>query len=42
MKKIFLLVILVIIASCGPHRMSCGPRGICKTPQVILKQEKNS
>ncbi len=31
-KKLFLLVVLVVLASCGPHRMKCGARGICEKP----------
>nr|WP_315213861.1 hypothetical protein [uncultured Flavobacterium sp.] len=32
MKTIFYsLVVLFFISSCGPHRMGCGARGICKS-----------
>ncbi|SCY72492.1 hypothetical protein SAMN02927903_02170 [Flavobacterium caeni] len=24
------LMALALLASCGPHRMKCGPRGICE------------
>jgi len=31
MKKLFLIVIAItFLASCGPHRMGCGARGICE------------
>lgn len=44
MKKILpLLFALAMLASCGPHRMGCGPiKGICKTPekQALQKPEK--
>ena len=42
MRKIIVLLIVFFMASCGPHRMRCGPKGICKTQQNQLKQEKNS
>jgi hypothetical protein len=44
MKKLFLIVFVVsILASCGPHRMSCGARGICKSSEKqILPQAKIS
>jgi hypothetical protein len=32
MKNTFyILIALFVISSCGPHRMSCGARGICKS-----------
>lgn len=31
-KKILVLMMLVALASCGPHRMKCGARGICEKP----------
>jgi hypothetical protein len=34
MKKAFyILITLVLLSSCGPHRMKCGARGICKSPE---------
>lgn len=41
MKKLVLTsLLLLFLTSCGPHRMSCGARGICNNnPKVI---EKNS
>ena len=30
-----MLSILVFLCSCGPKRMGCGARGICKSPQKI-------
>lgn len=32
-KKLLLFLALAIVASCGPHRMKCGARGICENPQ---------
>lgn len=30
MKKLVLFAILLaVLLSCGPHRMRCGPKGIC-------------
>ncbi|SDX37952.1 hypothetical protein [Flavobacterium degerlachei] len=43
MRKILpLLFTIFLLASCGPHRMRCGARGICKAPekQLIEKPEK--
>jgi hypothetical protein len=45
MKKLFLsLVTLLLLSSCGPHRMGCGARGICKSPQQLesVQPEKNT
>jgi hypothetical protein len=35
-KTLSLLFAVLMLASCGPHRMGCGARGICNTPE---KQE---
>ncbi|MFV8321408.1 hypothetical protein [Flavobacterium sp. LB3P21] len=43
MKNTFyILITLFLLGSCGPHRMSCGARGICKSPekQALKKPEK--
>jgi hypothetical protein len=42
MKKFFLIVFTIIfLASCGPHRMSCGARGICNASEkLIIDQSK--
>jgi hypothetical protein len=43
MKKAFyILITLVLLSSCGPHRMRCGAKGICKSPekQILEKPEK--
>ncbi|MFV5702163.1 hypothetical protein ACM55F_09845 [Flavobacterium sp. XS2P12] len=43
MKNTFyILITLVFLSSCGPHRMRCGARGICKSPekQTLEKPEK--
>jgi hypothetical protein len=42
MKKLLLIVIVLsFLASCGPHRMSCGARGICDTSEKqIVPQSK--
>jgi hypothetical protein len=44
MKKLLLILFaLFLLASCGPHRMSCGARGICDTSEKqILHQPKIS
>ncbi|MFV5688650.1 hypothetical protein ACM55M_08520 [Flavobacterium sp. ZT3R25] len=45
MKNIFYILITVIfLCSCGPHRMRCGARGICKSPekQTLEKPKKVS
>ncbi|HQZ25621.1 MAG TPA: hypothetical protein PLD18_10010 [Flavobacterium sp.] len=40
MKKLLLIVFVIsILASCGPHRMSCGARGICKVSGKQIKDE---
>ncbi|WP_414654579.1 MULTISPECIES: lipoprotein [unclassified Flavobacterium] len=34
MKKIISIFFLIVfLTSCGPHRMGCGARGICKTSE---------
>ncbi|MFE3846526.1 hypothetical protein ACFX5D_00895 [Flavobacterium sp. LB3P45] len=34
MKNTFyILITLVFLYSCGPHRMRCGAKGICKSPE---------
>lgn len=36
MRKILLLLFAIfMLASCGPHRMGCGARGICKAPHHL-------
>ncbi|MDI5948914.1 hypothetical protein [Flavobacterium yafengii] len=43
MKNTFyILITLFFLSSCGPHRMRCGARGICKSPekQTLEKPEK--
>ena len=42
MKKLLLIAfVLSFLASCGPHRMSCGARGICNASEKqILDQSK--
>ena len=32
-KFLLILLALFLLASCGPHRMSCGARGICKASE---------
>ncbi|WP_298221647.1 hypothetical protein [Flavobacterium sp.] len=39
MKKILLMIILVVSGSCGPHRMACGPRGICDAPSTSIPKK---
>ena len=44
MKKTFhILITFVFLISCGPHRMRCGAKGICKAPekQTLEKPLKN-
>ncbi|WP_156129419.1 hypothetical protein [Flavobacterium sp. AED] len=43
MKNTFyILITILFLSSCGPHRMRCGARGICKSPekQTLVKSEK--
>lgn len=43
MKNTFyILIAIVILSSCGPKRMGCGARGICKTPQQPEKVKTES
>jgi len=45
MRKILLLLFAIfLLSSCGPHRMGCGARGICDTPekQTFEKPQKAS
>ncbi|HEY4617084.1 MAG TPA: hypothetical protein VIH09_02685 [Flavobacterium sp.] len=45
MRKILpLLFALSMLASCGPHRMRCGARGICQSPekQAVEKPQKTA
>lgn len=40
MKKVLLLLVsITLLASCGPHRMRCGARGICKAPHHLKSME---
>jgi hypothetical protein len=41
-NTIYILITLVLLSSCGPHRMGCGAKGICKSPekQTLEKPEK--
>ncbi|SFE27268.1 hypothetical protein [Flavobacterium xueshanense] len=41
-NTIYILITLIFLSSCGPHRMSCGARGICKSPeqQTLEKPQK--
>ncbi|EIA09495.1 hypothetical protein [Flavobacterium frigoris] len=43
-KLLALLFAISLLVSCGPHRMGCGARGICETPekQAFEKPEKVS
>jgi hypothetical protein len=37
MKNFFLIVMVIaFLASCGPHRMSCGARGICESNTKVV------
>jgi hypothetical protein len=44
MRKILALTFTIfMLASCGPHRMGCGARGICDTPErQALEKPENS
>ena len=43
MKKLLLILFVIsILASCGPHRMSCGARGICKTSQNQISPQNTT
>nr|WP_315147462.1 hypothetical protein [uncultured Flavobacterium sp.] len=38
MKKLLLIVfVLSLLSSCGPHRMSCGARGICESNTKVAE-----
>jgi hypothetical protein len=41
-NTIYILITLIFMSSCGPHRMGCGARGICKSSekQTLEKSEK--
>jgi hypothetical protein len=41
-NTIYILITLIFMSSCGPHRMGCGARGICKSSekQTLEKPEK--
>jgi hypothetical protein len=40
-KQLSIVIVILFLASCGPHRMSCGPRGICKVSgEQIIPQSK--
>ncbi|MFV8341702.1 hypothetical protein [Flavobacterium sp. XS2P39] len=42
MKNIFyILITLFLMSSCGPHRMRCGARGICKAPDQSEVKKQN-
>ncbi|WP_310558652.1 hypothetical protein [Flavobacterium sp.] len=37
MKKLLLMLFsLSLLASCAPHRMSCGARGICESNTKVV------
>jgi hypothetical protein len=45
MKKLMILAFMTnFLLSCGPKKMGCGARGICKTSQIkiISLSEKSS
>ncbi|WP_158614716.1 hypothetical protein [Flavobacterium sp. RSP49] len=41
-NTLYILIVLYGLSSCGPHRMRCGARGICKSSekQTLEKPEK--
>jgi hypothetical protein len=41
-NTIYIVITIVLLSSCGPHRMRCGARGICKSSekQTLEKPEK--
>jgi len=40
MKKLFLIAFaFFLLASCGPHRMSCGARGICNASEKQISPQ---
>ncbi|MBF2709576.1 hypothetical protein [Flavobacterium soyangense] len=40
MKKIFLIaIVFFFLVSCGPHRMSCGARGICIASEKLIREQ---
>ena len=32
-NSLYLLITVILLSSCGPKRMGCGARGICKASQ---------
>ncbi|MFV8368350.1 hypothetical protein [Flavobacterium sp. LB2R40] len=40
MKNTFyILITLFLFSSCGTHRMRCGARGICKSPEKQTQEK---
>jgi len=35
----YILIALFFLSSCGPHRMRCGARGICKVPEKQTQEK---
>jgi hypothetical protein len=38
-NTLYILLALFALSSCGPHRMSCGARGICKSPEKQIQEK---
>ena len=32
-NTLYILIVLYVLSSCGPHRMSCGAKGICENSE---------
>ncbi|HSN48071.1 MAG TPA: hypothetical protein VLR29_04865 [Flavobacterium sp.] len=38
-KSLFILFVFSFLISCGPHRMSCGARGICNASEKQIEKQ---
>jgi hypothetical protein len=37
-KLLYLFLAVILFASCGPHRMKCGARGICEKSKPVASK----
>jgi|GEM_PF-2788654 len=37
-RLLYLFIAVAVLASCGPHRMKCGARGICEKPKSDISK----
>ncbi|MFV8335460.1 hypothetical protein ACNQF7_05150 [Flavobacterium sp. RSP29] len=38
-NTLYILIALYVLSSCGPHRMSCGARGICENSEKQTQEK---